>query len=345
VEPRLSVCLPVYNFGAFIGATLDSILPQVQDGVEILVVDGASTDQTQQVVEARARSRPQLRYVRLARRGGIDADMAAAIELARGEYCWMFSGDDFMRPGAVARALAAVSSAEDIYLCKHTNCDRDMRFLHEYPVFASDTVRTVDLADPAARAAYLEAAVTTEALFSFMGGLVIRRDKWRSEPPVERFMGSCWGHVARLLAASRRGLRVRYVAEVWLDKRGDNDSFMDRGIVYRLGIAARFVDIAAHFFGAGSSETAQVRRLLRREMPLPMLFFARRRTEEAPQTESRLELDRIAAAVYDSGVSAWAVRALYRGFPLPLYLALRGGYLAITSITGRGKTSLPPARR
>jgi len=88
-----------------------------------------------------------------------------------------------------------------------------------------------------------------------------------------------------------------------------------------------------------------VRRLLRHEIPLPMLFFARRRIEAAPQTESRGDLDRIVTAVYGSGMSAVAVRALYRWFPLPVYLGLRRVYLAITSMSGKGKTSLPPERR
>lgn len=30
---RLSICIPTYNFGSFIGETLESILPQVTEGV------------------------------------------------------------------------------------------------------------------------------------------------------------------------------------------------------------------------------------------------------------------------------------------------------------------------
>ena len=49
---RLSICIPVYNFGPFVGQTLDSILGQsgMGEGVEVLVVDGASTDNTEEVV-------------------------------------------------------------------------------------------------------------------------------------------------------------------------------------------------------------------------------------------------------------------------------------------------------
>jgi predicted GTPase len=37
---RLSVCIPTYNFGRFIGETIDSIVRQATEEVEIVVLDG-----------------------------------------------------------------------------------------------------------------------------------------------------------------------------------------------------------------------------------------------------------------------------------------------------------------
>lgn len=105
---RLSVCVPVYNFAAWFGATVESIARQAPDGVEILVVDGASTDDTPAVAAALTARYPRVRYHRLERRGGIDGDIARSVELARGDYCWVFGGDDLMRDAdASARNWAA----------------------------------------------------------------------------------------------------------------------------------------------------------------------------------------------------------------------------------------------
>ncbi|MCC2108035.1 MAG: glycosyltransferase, partial [Hyphomicrobiales bacterium] len=42
---RLSIAIPIYNFADFIVETLDSIVAQDgADEVEVVVVDGASTD-------------------------------------------------------------------------------------------------------------------------------------------------------------------------------------------------------------------------------------------------------------------------------------------------------------
>ena len=102
---RLSIAIPIYNFADFIVETLDSIVAQDgADEIEIVVVDGASTDATPQVMADYRARHPAVRYERLPAKGGIDRDMATAFALTTGEYCWLFSGDDIMRPGALRRA-------------------------------------------------------------------------------------------------------------------------------------------------------------------------------------------------------------------------------------------------
>lgn len=325
---QLSVCIPVFNFGAFLGETLDSILPQVVPGIEIVVVDGASTDDTPQVVASRMELCPQLRYVRLDKRGGIDADIALSVEHATGRFCWLFSGDDIMRPDALERALSWLSSGHDVLVCRHSNCDKMMRRLEDHPVLSVDQVTSVDLADPEQRRRYLSVAVNTEALFSFMGGLIIRREAWRSVPPVERFMGSCWGHVARLLSLGQNRLKVCYVAEIWLDKRGDNDSFLDKGLVNRLKLAVDgYLDIATYYFGANSWELGQVRRLLRNELGLRNFIKGLHVTRINPAQESRAELDRLMLLLYqERGFRFSLARGIYRNFPLSIYPILHVVY-------------------
>ena len=51
-SPLLSICIATYNRADFIGETLDSIIRQLTDEVEIVVVDGASTDATRTEMSA-----------------------------------------------------------------------------------------------------------------------------------------------------------------------------------------------------------------------------------------------------------------------------------------------------
>jgi len=336
---ELTICVPVYNCGAFISQMLDSVcgqLPSGRDAIEVLVVDGASNDNTPAIVTEYAARCPQLRYVRLLRRGGIDADLAESIRLARGNYCWLFSGDDVMRSGALKRAMDWLGQGHDVYLCKHSSCDLRMKMLGEHPVLSTNGVHIAELSNSEQRMAYLRAGVTTEAVFSFISGLIVRRDKWISVDDPQEFMGSCWGHVARLLTVAQRQLSVCYVGETWVDKRGDNDSFLNRGLVHRLGITVDgYQRIANRFFGSASPEAAQIRRMLGYEYPLPVWLSAKCRTYEEPEIESRAELDRLVRTCYSgAGVKSYLIRAAYVLTPVYAFRMLRWIY---RRMNGKGR--------
>ena len=100
---KLSICIATYNRARYIGETLNSIILQVNEDVEILVVDGASTDNTKEFIEGYERLCSQLRYVRLPVKGGVDEDYAKAVELACGEYCWLMTDDDILKDGVVKK--------------------------------------------------------------------------------------------------------------------------------------------------------------------------------------------------------------------------------------------------
>ena len=74
---QLSIAIPVYNFAKFVPDTLNSILLQTFGStVEIVVTDGASTDNTEEVMAEICRRHKNVVYNRLERKGGIDRDMA-----------------------------------------------------------------------------------------------------------------------------------------------------------------------------------------------------------------------------------------------------------------------------
>ena len=54
---RLSIVIPSFNQGAFIAETLDSLLDQQDisaDELEVIVMDGGSTDQSVEIIKSRA---------------------------------------------------------------------------------------------------------------------------------------------------------------------------------------------------------------------------------------------------------------------------------------------------
>ncbi|NGX42504.1 MAG: hypothetical protein K940chlam7_00784, partial [Chlamydiae bacterium] len=62
------------NFGKFIGQTLDSILPNLYENVEVVVLDGGSTDDTGHVVAQRQQDFHQIQYYHQEFSGGIERE-------------------------------------------------------------------------------------------------------------------------------------------------------------------------------------------------------------------------------------------------------------------------------
>jgi abequosyltransferase len=330
---RLSICIPIYNCAEFVGQALDSILPQVKEGVEVVVYDGGSTDDTAISMGYYVKAWSNLQYHRASERGGIDADMAKCVGFAKGEYCWLFSGDDVMRPGAIERALEWAKRGHDVFICKHTVCNIDMIVSRELPVLQPDQVFTANLAKSNERVEWFKRAATTEAFFSFISGLIVRREKWQSGELPEAFNKSCWGHVARFFGLASTELTVCYVAEVWLDQRGDNDSFADKGVVNRFKLAIEgYHRLADSYFGRESIEAFHIRRVIRNEFKLSAFLFAKMQCKKHPDIEDKLLLDRLVQmTLRDRSIAGFFTRCGYLFIPYRLYVTARFVYRAFKS--------------
>jgi abequosyltransferase len=298
---------------------------QATNEVEIVIVDGASTDNTSEVVDRFARRFPRLNYHRLERKGGIDRDMAKSVELARGKYCWLFSADDIMKENALSKILKEVEQDHDIYLCGLTICGLDMKPIEEHPVLEAPAGAEFELKNDRDRADYFAKAKTTTAFFSFCGSLVFKKSRWDEIPIEEEFVGSCWAHVARIFRMIPGGLRIKYLPESLLYKRGDNDSFSDKGIVHRFGIAVRgYNRLADAFFGRNSMEAYNIRRAVRNEYSLTALLYMKMRAHENRNYEDTGLLDRLVAELYhDLTFPNRFHHFAYRAIPVPFLLSAK----------------------
>ncbi len=322
---RLSICIPVYNFGAFIGQTLESIIRQATDEVEIVVLDGASTDDTAEVVGRYQERHPRIRYHRAEKKGGIDRDMAIAIGMGSGEYCWPFSGDDVMRKGAIDRLFAELRSGCDVYLLESMLCDFHLKPKSLHQLFELTAPRTFRLQDAADRREYFRLAKNTAAFFSFCSAVVIKKARWDAVPADESFVGSCWAHAARIFAMLPAGLVVRYLPGPFLDKRGDNDSFLTDGFTSRFAITIDgYHRIADTFLKHESDEAAHVRRAVRAELPLVFWIVARLEIEDRNRRDQLPLYRRLVSKNYADASSGWLSRLACIAVPVPaLRIALR----------------------
>jgi O-antigen biosynthesis alpha-1,3-abequosyltransferase len=322
---RLSVCVPVYNFAAWFGATVESIARQAPDGVEILIVDGASTDDTPAVAAALTARYPRVRYHRLERRGGIDGDIARSVELARGDYCWVFGGDDLMRDGTLAAVLTELEGGHDVYLVEAMLCDVRMKPLGLHRMLNMAEPRVFRLDDRSERLDYFRRARNTAAFFSFCSSVVVRRDRWMTTDVDEVFMTSCWGIAARIFAMLPGGLSVKYLADPLLDKRTGNDSFLTSGLVRRFGISVDgYHAIADRYFEHRSEEAFHVRRAVRAELPWLDWLFAKREIALAGRRDDYAVFNKLVRKNFaDASARNWAAYLACRFTPAAILSPLK----------------------
>lgn len=117
--PRLSVILPSYNQAGFIERTLNSIINQAYPNLELIVLDGGSTDGSQAIIE---RYRPFLTHFESGPDGGQAAAINKGFALATGDFIAWQNSDDLYMPGffsAVADCLAKNRQADLIIANAH----------------------------------------------------------------------------------------------------------------------------------------------------------------------------------------------------------------------------------
>lgn len=103
--PCISVILPNFNHGKFVGAALRALLSQSPAPAEIIVIDDASTDDSIEVIRAIAATNPSIRVLENATNLGVIGSQKRGLEIATGDFIYLAAADDWVMPGFFALAL------------------------------------------------------------------------------------------------------------------------------------------------------------------------------------------------------------------------------------------------
>ena len=103
----ISVILPAYNAGKYLGEALESALSQTRPAAEIIVVDDGSTDGTVAVAEGFGRP---VRLIRNSENLGVGASRNRGVQASRGAYVAYLDADDKWRPNHLANLGALLDA-------------------------------------------------------------------------------------------------------------------------------------------------------------------------------------------------------------------------------------------
>ena len=104
--------MPTYNYGRFIGETLESLRAQTYAAWECIVVDDGSTDDTAEIVARWVERDARIRYLRQSNQRQAVAKNIGLAE-ARGRYVQFLDADDLLEPRKLERHVEFLDAHPD----------------------------------------------------------------------------------------------------------------------------------------------------------------------------------------------------------------------------------------
>ncbi len=109
-QPRVSVVVSCYNYGAFLAGAVESALKQTWQNIEILIVDDGSTDDTEQVAARLVAADPRVSYLRQTNQGQASAKNLG-ISKGSAPFVAFLDADDRWRPDKLERQIPLFSDS------------------------------------------------------------------------------------------------------------------------------------------------------------------------------------------------------------------------------------------
>lgn len=109
--PKISVIICTYNRAALLERAVASVLMQTEADFELLIVDDASIDETEKIVEAWLVKDKRIKYFKNDHNLGIAKSRNYGVSLAQGEFIAMLDSDDYwLAPDKLAQQVAYLES-------------------------------------------------------------------------------------------------------------------------------------------------------------------------------------------------------------------------------------------
>ncbi len=113
----VSVITPVYNVEKFIGATIESVMNQGYENLELILVDDCSTDRSSEIIKEYQKRYPNIIYHKLGKNQGAAVARNTALDIAKGRYVAFLDADDQWCPEKLKKQLKFMEENQAAISC------------------------------------------------------------------------------------------------------------------------------------------------------------------------------------------------------------------------------------
>lgn len=235
MQPKLSICIPTYNRASYLDECLNSIISQVNDNIEIVISDNASTDDTKEIISKYQKIFPNIIYHRWLKNMGFDKNILKVVEIATGDYCWLMGSDDALGQNAIKKIARELESKCDVYLCNRTECNINLNPQRE-KLWLSQTTKDqiFNFSNKIQLLDYLNKSRSLGALFSFISSIIVKKEVWSQVNYNKELSAKGYAHVFMLLSLMNSGIKLKYISDprIILCRLG-NDEFNKNDLLGR----------------------------------------------------------------------------------------------------------------
>ena len=193
---KLSIAIPTYNGAKHIREALDSIISQLNDineKIEILVSDNASSDGTEEIIKQYMKKYSSIiSYYKNDKNVGFDKNIDLLFKRAKGEYVWPLSDDDTLKRKSLLNFFNKLNKYKcpSVLFLNYSECDKNMNeCLHRYRLDIYEDVycKNGDM--------FFQ---ESKFLFGLISSLIIKKLEWNSIN-IDKYINSGWVHVGAII--------------------------------------------------------------------------------------------------------------------------------------------------
>jgi len=107
-HPKVSVCIPTYNYARYLPEAIESVLNQRYGNYELIIIDDCSNDNSAEIIEQYSQLDKRIVYHINDSNKGMVNNWNICLQSARGDYIKFLFGDDVLSSDRVLEKMVAI---------------------------------------------------------------------------------------------------------------------------------------------------------------------------------------------------------------------------------------------